>query len=40
MDPRFWGQSEVFNPDRFEQRNRITDAYLPFGIGPRVCLGR
>ena len=39
-DPRFWEEPEVFNSDRFAQKNRIiTDAYMPFGVGPRMCIG-
>ncbi len=41
-DPRYWPDPEVFRPERF--RNRLTTtqrlAYLPFGMGPRLCIGR
>ena len=41
--PDFWPDAERFDPERFlpgkqdEQRHRC--AYLPFGVGPRVCIG-
>jgi cytochrome P450 len=40
--PDFWDQPEVFDPHRFDeaaQRQRHTYAYIPFGGGPRICLG-
>lgn len=44
-DPEVWGPDAYeFNPNRFV--NGITGAckypqfYLPFGVGPRVCLGQ
>ncbi|XP_027091676.1 cytochrome P450 714C2 [Coffea arabica] len=44
-DPEVWGaDSYQFNPNRFA--NGITGAcklphlYMPFGVGPRVCLGQ
>jgi cytochrome P450 len=38
----FWEDPEHFDPGRFlgERGKRITpDAYLPFGVGPRTCIG-
>ncbi|XP_070158009.1 cytochrome P450 6l1-like [Polyergus mexicanus] len=39
-DPRFWNEPEIYNPDRFNENNHITDAYIPFEIGHRMCIGR
>ena len=33
-----WQDAEKFNPDRFAEKN-ATGAYMPFGMGPRMCLG-
>lgn len=37
-----WDKPDEFNPDRFacnDARESIKNAYLPFGLGPRVCIG-
>ncbi|PVE25362.1 cytochrome P450 [Microvirga sp. KLBC 81] len=39
---KLWDQPDAFRPERFlpEERSRIDRfAYLPFGAGPRVCIG-
>jgi len=38
---RLWERPEVFDPQRFLPGAPAPDrfAYLPFGVGPRVCIG-
>lgn len=41
-NPRYYKDPFKFNPNNFtrgEIENRPRGAYIPFGIGPRVCLG-
>ncbi|WP_371871686.1 cytochrome P450 [Mycobacterium bourgelatii] len=41
-DPALWDHPLVFDPDRFRRRNskeRDRWQYLPFGGGPRTCIG-
>lgn len=38
-DPRFFENPLVFDPERFRNGSKISDAYIPFGIGPRMCIG-
>ena len=42
-DGRWHANPNVFDPDRFLAHRRDTvpeSAYLPFGLGPRACIGR
>jgi cytochrome P450 len=39
-DPEYWNKPEEFNPLRFAPENKINPlVYMPFGIGPRICIG-
>ncbi len=41
--PRFWRDPDRFDPERFrpdhEENPRSSCAYVPFGGGPRICIG-
>lgn len=37
--PEYWEEPESFLPDRWNQPLKEKRAYLPFGTGPRICIG-
>lgn len=38
-DPRFWSEPMRFDPERFPLTAEQRSAYIPFGAGPRACIG-
>jgi cytochrome P450 len=41
--PRYWTNPEEFDPQRFNKNNEQKHhkfAYIPFGVGPRVCISK
>jgi len=42
-DPKYYPHPEKFDPERFNQDNknsRPLGTFLPFGDGPRICIGK
>lgn len=43
-DPKYYPNPDEFNPERFNAENQlgktfVNRPYLPFGEGPRMCIG-
>ncbi|GLH10362.1 Probable cytochrome P450 6t1 [Gryllus bimaculatus] len=42
-DPQYWHDPEKFDPERFSDENKQNIkpfTYMPFGFGPRICIGQ
>ncbi|XVE94746.1 hypothetical protein REPUB_Repub02eG0035600 [Reevesia pubescens] len=40
-DPDIWGEdANKFNPWRFKESRKHLASFLPFGLGPRICVGQ
>lgn len=39
-NPSYWDDPEDFVPSRFIDTNWNYDAFIPFSLGPRACIGR
>jgi cytochrome P450 len=38
-DEDYWENPDQFNPDRFLNTEKDNPSYLPYGVGPRMCMG-
>ncbi|XP_059062680.1 cytochrome P450 6B6-like [Achroia grisella] len=39
MDSKYWDKPEDYRPERFRNEEENKDVFLPFGNGPRNCIG-
>ena len=43
-DPKYWEDPDLYKPERFANKEELTlrakGIYLPFGDGPRMCIGK
>lgn len=38
-NPKYWVNPDQFLPERWSDPNLNKEAYMPFGAGPRLCIG-
>jgi len=38
--PKFWQNANEFIPERFENMRNASMAYMQFGLGHRMCMGK
>lgn len=38
-NPAYWPQPDVFDPERWIDEDFHHEGYMPFGSGPRLCIG-
>ena len=38
-DPKYFPNPNVFDPEHFADFSKSKEAYMPFGLGPRSCIG-
>ncbi len=38
--PEFWQDANEFRPERFDNMRNAGMAYMPFGLGQRMCMGK
>jgi cytochrome P450 len=39
-NPKYWSFAEDFIPQRIEYANLRSGQYIPFGAGPKICIGK
>ncbi|CAE6528800.1 unnamed protein product [Rhizoctonia solani] len=39
-NPNYWENPDEFDPERFMDPHWNRDAFIPFSLGPRACIGR
>lgn len=42
-DEKYYPNPEIYDPERFSDENKhkiLPFSYIPFGVGPRNCIGK
>ena len=40
LTEKYWEEPFKFRPERFLEGDHNKDAFIPFSVGPRACIGR